>query len=109
MYDGEIYSTNYDIPEYDQAAAAAATPPSDCDEDKAEPTFAFAAADYDDYRGYRPEDEPANTYVATVDGQEGYGHYDAVVGKVETDPMTYGESVDCVCFFPEEKIISEAL
>ena len=102
VYKGEVYANNYDIPEHDQAAAdvaaVAGKDASDCDDDKDEAAaFTFAAAEYDDYRGYRPEHEPANTYIATVDSQEGYGHYDAVVDEVDTVHVTYQETVDCVC------------
>ena len=98
MYDGGVYSANYNIPEYVQAAAGA----SDCDEDK--PAFTFEAAAYDEYRGYRPEDDPVNTYVASVDGKEEYGYYNAVVDKVEaqtyniveTIHVPYEETADCV-------------
>lgn len=100
VYDGEVYSAHYDIPEYVQAAAPAAT--SDCDEE--EPAFTFAAAAYDDYRGYRPEDDPVNTYVATVDSKEDYGYYNAVAENVEapvyenveTIHVPYEETADCV-------------
>ena len=99
MYDGDIYSAYYDIPEHVQAAAA-----TDCDEE--EPAFTFEAAAYDEYRGYRPEDDPVNTYVASADNKEEYGHYNAVaddVGaptykNVETIHVPYEESIDCVSF-----------
>ena len=99
VYDGEVYASNYDIPEYDQAAvkvAAAGEDATDCD-DEEEATLPLAAANYDDYRGYRPEDDPANTYVATVDSPKVYGDYEVVIDEVETTRVTYVETVDCVC------------
>lgn len=111
MYDGEIYSTNYDIPEYVQAAAASPTSPSDCDEE--EPKFTFEAAAYDEYRGYRPEDDPVYTYTATVDSPKEYGHYSAVVDNVETSMYKnvetvhtpYEETVNCVSLLKKTKNI----